>query len=39
MIYVFDTNIILHYLKEDAVMHKIKADFNPLIFKMKHGFA
>jgi len=30
MIYVFDTNIILHYLKEDAVMQKIKADFDPL---------
>lgn len=29
MIYIFDTNIILHYMKEDAFMRKIKADFNP----------
>ncbi len=30
MKYLFDTNIILHYLKGDALMRKIMADFNPI---------
>jgi predicted nucleic acid-binding protein len=29
MIFLFDTNIVLHYLKEDAVMRTIKSSFNP----------
>ena len=30
MTYLFDTNIVLHFLKEDAVMRKVKAQFDPL---------
>ena len=29
MIFQFDTNIILHYLKQTPVMHQVETDFNP----------
>jgi tRNA(fMet)-specific endonuclease VapC len=29
MIYLFDTNILIHYVRQSEVMNKIERDFNP----------
>ena len=29
MTYLFDTNIVVHYLRESAVMHRVEQIFNP----------
>ncbi len=29
MIYLFDSNIVLHYIRQSAVMMQIERDFNP----------
>ena len=29
MIFLFDTNIVIHYFKEDAVMREVKSRFDP----------
>ncbi len=31
MIYVFDTNIVVHYLRESALMHTIDESFSPFM--------
>lgn len=29
MIYLFDTNIIIHYLRESSVMNSVEQEFKP----------